>query len=137
MRIKIFDSLPKDAIDIRTEVFVDEQGFTEEFDSDDLHAVHLVGYENDKAVATCRIIYNGDGSLYIGRIAVRKKFRKKGHGSQIVRAAERFIAEKGGHTVYIHSQEQAVPFYLRIGYADTGKCDFEEGCPHRLLIKSF
>lgn len=135
MRFEVFTSLPDDAKAIRIEVFVDEQGFTEEFDNDDERAIHFVGYINDNAIATCRVLSSSDGSYFIGRIAVRKEYRKRNFGAQIVNRAEEHIKANGGHTIYIHSQEQAVPFYTKIGYNDTGKRDFEEGCPHRMLIK--
>lgn len=135
MKIEVFSSLPDDARDIRIEVFVDEQGFTEEFDTDDATAIHLVGYVDNKAVSTCRVIDRFDGSYFIGRIAVRKMHRKLGLGSKIVAAAEDFIKTQNGKYIYIHSQEQAKTFYEKIGYADTGERDFEEGCPHCMLIK--
>ena len=135
MRFETYTSLPVEAKSIRIEVFVDEQGFTEEFDTDDDKAIHFVGYIEDKAVATCRVLSNGDGSYFIGRIAVKKNFRKQSFGAKIVNRAEEYIKANGGHTIFIHSQEQAVVFYTKIGYKDTGKRDFEEGCPHRMLIK--
>lgn len=136
MRINVFSSLPDDAREIRTEVFVSEQGFTEEFDTDDSTAIHIVGYIDNKAVATCRVIDRLDGSYFIGRIAVRKAYRKIGLGSLIVAAAENVIAQRNGKSIYIHSQEQAKAFYEKIGYTDTGERDLEEGCPHCMLIKT-
>lgn len=135
MIIEQYTSLPDDARVIRIEVFVDEQGFTEEFDTDDAKAIHLVGYIENEPIATCRILKNNDGSYFIGRIAVKKSFRMNGYGAKIVAEAEKIISANEGKTVYIHSQEQAVPFYSKIGYTDTGKRDFEEGCPHRMLVK--
>ena len=135
MRCKTFTSLPDDAKSIRIEVFVDEQGFTEEFDTDDERATHIVGYTDDNAIATCRVLSNGDGSYFIGRIAVKKDYRKRNFGAQIVDFAEKYIKANDGHRIYIHSQEQAVLFYTKLGYKDTGERDFEEGCPHRMLTK--
>ncbi len=136
MRIEIFDYLPNDAKEIRTAVFVDEQGFTEEFDSDDSTAIHLVGYLDNEAAATCRIIRKPDGNYFIGRIAVKSSHRGKGLGSLIVSKAEEIIRLNNGKSIYIHSQDQAKAFYLKIGYTDTGERDFEEGCPHCMLIKN-
>lgn len=136
MDIKLSHNLPEDAILIRTEVFVDEQGFTEEFDSDDKTALHLVGYENGIAVATSRIIKRDDKTYLIGRIAVRKRYRGNHLGSEIVFAAEKHIKALGGKEIFIHSQMQAAPFYESIGYLPTGDYDEEEGCPHCMMKKS-
>ena len=136
MRIEVSTFLPNDARNIRTKVFVDEQGFTEEFDNQDATSIHLVGYKNDIAVATCRIINQQNDNYLIGRIAVQKDYRKNGFGSLIVAEAEKIIRTRGGKRIYIHAQEQAKNFYLKIGYSDTGNRDFEEGCPHCMLIKN-
>lgn len=132
--IRIFDTLPDDSRRIRTEVFVDEQGFREEFDTDDNIATHIVGYINGNPVATCRILPQ-KGCFTIGRVAVAKSFRNNGLGSRIIIAAEEHISKCGGGIIYIHSQLQAAPFYEKLGYKPTGETDFEEGCPHCMLTK--
>ncbi len=135
MDIKVFYQLPEDAANIRVEVFVDEQGFTEEFDSEDKNAIHFVGYIDGKAVATSRVLTLGDDKYLIGRIAVIKVFRGKGLGSLIVNAAEEHIKSIGGKSIYIHSQMRAAEFYEKIGYTKTGDFDEEEGCPHCMMVK--
>ena len=135
MDIKVFYQLPEDAANIRVEVFVDEQGFSEEFDSDDKNAIHFVGYIDGKAVAASRVLTLGDNKYLIGRIAVIKVFRGKGLGSLIVKAAEEHIKRIGGKTVLIHSQLHAADFYEKLGYFKTGETDVEEGCPHCMMMK--
>lgn len=135
LEIRVFEKLPVYAVDIRNEVFVKEQGFREEFDNADKRAMHIVGFIDDRSVATSRIIEQADGSFLIGRIAVRKQYRKQGLGAEIIAAAEKLISENGGKTVYIHAQEQAVLFYKKQGYSPIGEPDIEEGCPHQMLIK--
>ncbi len=135
LEIKIFEKLPVFSVDIRNEVFVKEQGFVEEFDNDDKRALHLVGFIDGSSVATSRIIKNEDGSFLIGRIAVRKAYRKGGFGAKIISASEAVIRKLGGNTVFIHAQQQAVPFYEKQGYILTGEADFEEGCPHQMMTK--
>lgn len=135
MTVKVYDKLPEEAKAIRIEVFVDEQGFTEEFDSADFTAIHLVGFIDDKAVATSRVIKLNESDFMIGRIAVLKSNRKSGLGAEIVRSAEDVIRERGGRISFIHAQMQAVPFYERIGYTLTGETDVEEGCPHAMMSK--
>jgi predicted GNAT family N-acyltransferase len=135
MDIKVFYQLPEDAANIRVEVFVDEQGFSEEFDSDDKNAIHFVGYVDGKAVATSRVLTLGDNKYLIGRIAVIKVFRGKGFGSLIVKVAEEHIKRIGGKAILIHSQLQAADFYEKLGYVKTGETDIEEGCPHCMMLK--
>ncbi len=135
MDIRVFNSLPDEAKCIRTQVFVEEQGFKEEFDSDDRIAIHLVGFEHNNAIATSRIIKRNDGSFIIGRIAVAKEYRKNGIGAEIIKASEEYISKIGGSEIYIHSQLQAQGFYEKQGYLPIGEQDEEEGCPHQMMIK--
>ena len=73
MDIRLFDALPEEAVRIRTEVFMEEQGFKNEFDEIDERATHFVAVENSTPVAVCRLYYSIDRKCYvIGRIAVLK-----------------------------------------------------------------
>ena len=58
MTFRIYDNLCEDAKQIRTEVFVAEQGFETEFDDTDSKARHIVGYDGEKPVAVCRYFYD-------------------------------------------------------------------------------
>ena len=53
MNYKIYNTLPREAAIIRKAVFVEEQGFENEFDDIDSYANHLVLFDNDKPIATC------------------------------------------------------------------------------------
>lgn len=101
MIIKEYNVLPDEAVLIRTEVFVKEQGFTREFDDIDNYAVHLVAFENGRATAACRFYWDKERSSYIvGRIAVLKSYRGRNIGSAILREAEKKIKELGGMQVF-------------------------------------
>lgn len=135
MEIKLFDKLPDEAKDIRVTVFVEEQGFNEEFDSVDDIATHIVMYIRERPVATCRF-YIKDGSYLLGRIAVIKEYRGKHIGALLISKAEEEIKKNGGRKAVIHAQTRAKDFYLKQGYIDSGKEDMEEGCPHVWLFKN-
>ena len=47
MNTKIFTSLPQDAKDIRIEVFINEQGFENEFDEIDTISHHIVAFDEE------------------------------------------------------------------------------------------
>ncbi len=68
METKIYDFLHEDVVRIRTEVFVEEQQFKEEFDDIDHHCKHFVFYEKDEPVAICRIYPYDEKTYAIGRI---------------------------------------------------------------------
>lgn len=54
MNIRVYHTLPGDAVMIRKEVFMKEQGFHDEFDETDQTASHIVLYIENIPAATCR-----------------------------------------------------------------------------------
>lgn len=131
---RTFSDLPAEAKNIREEVFVREQGFTEEFDEIDAKAVHILLFFGQKAVGTCRFFQSG-GSWLIGRVAVLRAFRGKGCGKMLLLAAEQEIRNNGATSCSLHAQCRAMDFYTRCGYSPCGKPFDEEGCPHILMQK--
>ena len=104
MEIKIFSFLPDEAMKIRVEVFVDEQGFVDLPDETDLVALHFVGYIDSLPVATCRAFKGDDDSYILGRFAVLKEYRGKGLGSELLGAVCNSLRERGIPCLKLHSQ---------------------------------
>lgn len=140
VRFETFHSLPQDAADIRKQVFIEEQGFTEEFDDVDAVATHLVLYDDGRPVATCRYFRDGErnerNAYVVGRLAVLKEFRGKSLGAAVLREAERQIKALNAETVLLSAQVQAKGFYEKQGYAATGTLFYEEDCPHIRMCKT-
>ncbi len=135
MEIKTYDFLHKDAILLRTEVFVDEQKFTDEFDDLDQFHKHFIAYENEVPIAVCRIYPYDEKTYAIGRIAVRKSYRGHGLGSMIVREAEKYIKNLGYAQVALSAQVRVKDFYEKLGYVSEGETFFEEYCEHIRMRK--
>ena len=129
MHIQQFHTLPPEAIAIREEVFMKEQGFQDEFDAIDASATHLVLFDNKTPVGTCRF-YTEDGVYLIGRIAVIKSHRGKHLGATLLEAAEAAIRSDGGTLTRLHAQCRAQTFYEQQGYRAFGEIGLDEGCPH-------
>jgi predicted GNAT family N-acyltransferase len=132
-----FDNqLMRDALELRREVFVDEQGVPAEIevDDEDATAVHLVSTIGERVVATLRITPMGHADK-IGRVAVQREFRGKGVGRRIVERAMRLIAEKGGREIVLHAQVPIIDFYRRLGYREEGEVEMDAGIPHIWMRK--
>ena len=137
MKTEIYNFLPEDAREIRIRVFIEEQGFENEFDEIDSEAVHfLVKEEDGVSVATCRVFWNEEMKSYVfGRLAVIKEFRGKRIGSDVVKSALEYIKNSGGKMLMLHSQCSAIPFYERLGFESLGEVEYEESCPHIWMKK--
>lgn len=120
-----------DAFYIRRKVFIEEQKVAEEIEMDglDSYAIHAVAYANGKAVATGRIIYDGD-TYKISRIAVLREERGKQYGDFIVRMLLDKAFLHGAKEVLLSSQLHAIGFYEKIGFETYGEAFDEAGIPH-------
>lgn len=127
------------AREIRTAVFVDEQGFENEFDSTDPIAHHVLIYDEGAPVGTARFFPDDkiENRYIIGRIAVLKDYRGKGYGRDLVLAAEDYAAKNlGGTSFYLGAQEQAAGFYKKLGYKVCGEMYLDEKTPHLPMEKA-
>ncbi|MDD6727691.1 MAG: GNAT family N-acetyltransferase [Eubacteriales bacterium] len=138
MTVKVFNSLPDDAKKIRIEVFVDEQGFNEEFDSVDNRAIHFVMYDdNGEAAAVCRTFYEDNPKEYhLGRLAVRKKYRGCHLGAELLAYAEEYVKSLGCEVMELSAQVRASEFYAKQGYEKFGDIYLDEYCPHIMMKKN-
>lgn len=135
MKCEIYKYLPDEAHEIRIRVFIEEQGFENEFDSIDSEAVHfLMRNDNGIPVATCRVFRKEDSHV-LGRLAVLKEYRGMGIGSGIVREAIDYLKKTGGSELILHSQCRASGFYEKLGFSAFGEIELDEGCPHIWMKK--
>ena len=135
MEIKIFSFLPDEAMKIRVEVFVDEQGFVDLPDDTDLVALHFVGYIGTLPVATCRAFKGDDDCYILGRFAVLKAYRGKGLGSLLLGAVCDSLRERGVPSLKLHSQYPAKDFYEKNGFEVCGEPEYEQNAIHVWMKK--
>ena len=134
--IKEYNALPKEALDLRITVFVEEQGFVDEVDEADDFATHLVMYDGEKPIATCRFFLKEDKETYMfGRLCVLKEYRGKSLGREMLKKVEYIVKEKGGKAIILHAQYHAKPFYERCGFTQQGEIDYEQNKPHAWMRK--
>jgi Predicted acyltransferase len=120
-----------DAFEIRKQVFQLEQGVKEEEEFDDLdkEAVHVVIYIQQKAVATGRLLFDGD-TFRIGRVAVLQEERGKQYGDFVVRMLMDRAFNSGAKEIFISAQIQTKGFYEKIGFQQDGEEFIEAGIRH-------
>lgn len=126
-------NLPQ-CIKIRQEVFVEEQGFVDEFDETDETALHAVAFVDEIPAATARA-FEENGVWHIGRVAVLKSFRKQGLGEAVMLAVEEKIKSIGGKEIYLSAQLQAKDFYCKVGYESLEDIHYDQHCPHVTMKK--
>ena len=135
MDYKFSNELIDDAKVIREKVFIEEQGFKDEFDDLDNSCWHFVLYE-DQPIAVARF-YQKDHNYVIGRIAVIKEKRGQHIGECVISLVEEKIKQLGGCRIELSAQKQAQPFYEKLGYQAYGDEYLDEHCPHIKMVKEF
>ncbi|WP_228373286.1 GNAT family N-acetyltransferase [Demequina silvatica] len=146
----------EDAMRVRFAVFVDEQGVAADSErdaqDDDPRTVHVVAYAADGDVlGTGRLLaphtddFHADhGAMdsanpHIGRLAVTAASRGTGAGRALMEALEAEALARHGVDgrvrVELSAQDQAMPFYARLGYVAHGDGYLDEGIPHHDAYK--
>lgn len=129
--IKHYNSLCEEAKYIRTEVFMKEQGFKDEFDEWDNKVSHVVLFVDGKAAGTGRLLPGGNNNNFvIGRVAVLEKYRKLHIGSKIINELEAIAKNLGGTSIILSAQCTAQGFYEKLGYVASGETYLDEFCEH-------
>ena len=133
---KRFDELDNrtlhDIFLIRSEVFVVEQECVyQDIDRKDLESIHIIGTKKKKIIAYSRIMSLNSEFCSIGRVLVKKEFRKKGIGIKLMeKSIEKARKLYNQKKIKISAQEYLKNFYTDFGFKHTGKRYLEDGIPH-------
>ncbi|MFP8952050.1 GNAT family N-acetyltransferase [Natrialbaceae archaeon A-arb3/5] len=127
-----------DALDVRHDVFVEEQGVDEdlEYDEHEDEAVHFVAYDGNEAVGAARLREYEDDVGKIERVAVLEPRRGDGIGRELIRTVEERARTLGFGTLLLHSQTRADDFYRQLGYERYGETFEKAGISHVEMRKS-
>lgn len=150
-----------DAFAVRRAVFMEEQGYENEFEplDDDPACLHVTAYVDGVLVGCARVfpeplehvLASGapqspaapfDGSLdpaeiyLLGRVAVLPSYRRQGIAGALTRAAADAARAAGARAIKLHAQEYVQGLYAQEGYEAIALVDYEdEGQPHIWMAK--
>lgn len=125
-----FGELPDAAHDIRNRVFVEEQGFQEEFDETDRRSYHILLILDGAACGTARIFWDQKPVMRLGRLALLKPARGGGHGRAVLEECRAQARRMGAHSMVLDAQMRAKGFYEACGFTAVSDVFLEEGYPH-------
>jgi YbgC/YbaW family acyl-CoA thioester hydrolase len=133
-----WDALGQQAGEVRTAVFVQEQGIGAEdewdaMDAQSLHAVLVNGL--GQTVATGRLLPSEHGQAKIGRMAVLRVLRGTGQGGRILQALCEQALARGDTEVFLHAQRSSQGFYNKLGFSVVGEPFMEVGIAHVSMSK--
>lgn len=138
IEIKAFNELSREElykiIAARINVFVVEQDCPyEECDNKDQESFHLFFHDNNEIAAYLRIIPAGLSYSVpsIGRVMVKKAYRRQGLATKMMKEAISFIKNNFNQKeIRISAQEYIIDFYKNLGFKVLSDRYLEDGIPH-------
>lgn len=121
-------------LQLRSEVFVVEQNCLYlDADGNDYDAWHLLGLENNKVVAYCRLMNMNalNKPLKFGRVVTALSVRSKGYGKALLKAFFNYCTSNFPlRQINCSAQAHLVSFYQAFGLQPLGEVYLEDGIPH-------
>lgn len=97
---------------------------------------HLIAVDEQKEViGGGRLHFNNNREGQIRYMAVSNTIQRKGLGSAIVSELEAIAREKGIQEMVLNARENAISFYLSMGYKETGLYKSDTGITHITMCK--
>ena len=124
-----WDQDQKQLIELRSRVFIHEQGVPEalEIDGKDPSCLHVKALNTDgEFIATARLLPDH----YIGRMCVLKPWRRQGIGSQMLAFLIDHANSQGLSSLMLNAQLEALPFYQGFGFVADSEVFIEADIAH-------
>ena len=113
-------------------------GMSKESLEDELEdsSYHLMGIDDENnVIASGRVHFNDNNQAQIRYMAVKDSYKRKGIGSEIVTKLEDYASSKGAKKMVLNARENALSFYLSLGYLEKGPYQSDTGIPHSKMEK--
>ena len=113
-------------------------GMSKESLEDELEdsSYHLMGIDDENnVIASGRVHFNDNNQAQIRYMAVKDNYKRKGIGSEIVTKLEDYASSKGAKKMVLNARENALSFYLSLGYSEKGPYQSDTGIPHSKMEK--
>ncbi len=127
----------QETFEVRRQVFILEQGISEDlvFDGRDREALHMVVKDGERVIGSARVQLLADNQAKLERMAVLKRYRRKGIGREMLLFLDTVWKDKQVQQVIIHAQLEVVPFYKLCGFDEFGLPFQEAGIKHIKMRK--
>ena len=114
-------------------------GMSKESLEDDIEesSYHLMAIDDaSDVIASGRVHFNNKNEAQIRYMAVKDSYKRKGIGSEIVIKLEDYASSKGAKSMVLNARENALSFYLSLGYIEKGPYQSDTGIPHSKMKKN-
>ena len=136
LKVKPWNELSRkeinDIFSLRSEVFIVEQECPyQDVDNKDMFSQHFFGQIKNEIVCYTRVFLNEDPSI-IGRLVVKKQFRNRGIGREIMRRSINIISKE--KVVFISAQSYLKEFYESVLISPKAILNYNELLNHLVMV---
>jgi predicted GNAT family N-acyltransferase len=126
-----------EAFEVRRQVFVQEQGISEDvvFDGHDQGALHVVVKDGQRVIGSARVQFVAGNQAKLERMAILRPYRGKGIGKEMLLFLDTVLKDRQVQRMIIHAQLEVVPFYKSCGFNEFGLPFREAGIKHIKMRK--
>lgn len=122
------------SLEIRRKVFIEEQSVPEDIEIEfEDEAIHFIAFVDNIPVGTSRWRRTNQG-IKLERFAVLKDYRKMSVGTKMFQAILSDIFDE--KMIYLHSQENVIEFYRKLGFKESGDKFIEADIIHQKMYYS-
>jgi len=127
-----------DLVELRREVLRKPLGldFSEQDLASESECLFMCALMDERVVGTLQYRILDAEVVKMCQVAVRPEFQGQGVGASLVERSEEWMRSLGYRIILLHARENAVPFYLKLGYEIVGDPFVEVGIPHRKMSKT-
>ena len=96
----------------------------------------IVLSQNNEVIGSGRLHFNNSKEGQIRYMAVSNSIQRKGLGSEIVKELELIAKKRGIKQIVLNARENAISFYLSLGYKEHEPYESDTGIPHTTMKKN-
>jgi len=119
---------------LRQEVLYPAQKLYEMELDEDQEGIHFGAFTDDKLVGIISL-FQCNSSFQFRKLAVLSEYQKMGIGNALLQRVEEFAESEGGTVIWCNARVSAIGFYMKAGYAHTGKLFSKNGFDYEILEK--
>ena len=101
----------------------------------DSEGIHFGAYKDDKLVGVVSVFQQGT-EFQFRKLAVDVSLQNNGIGRNILNYITNYIAENGGTRIWCNARTNAIGFYHKLGYIQTGEAFAKNGLNYVIMEKT-
>jgi phosphoribosylformimino-5-aminoimidazole carboxamide ribotide isomerase len=134
MKIHIEQIRPELTWRLRQQVLYPAQKLYEMELDDDNSGIHFGAFTDEALVGIISLFQQGT-SFQFRKLAVLPDLQKMGIGNSLLNRVEEYVQAEAGTVIWCNARVSAIGFYLKAGYAHTGKLFSKSGFNYEILEK--